>query len=63
MELPVDEFDDPKFDSGKAQKRAASLTTRTLKKVIQVVAERFPNAYLNSLFKNQSKCEEVVGAI
>ncbi|MHB8974083.1 MAG: AIPR family protein [Pirellulaceae bacterium] len=61
--LPVDRFDDLSFDSAKAQKRAARLATSTLKEVIIAVTDKFPNAYLNSLFKNQSKCEEVISAI
>jgi hypothetical protein len=61
--LPVDRFDDVSFDLGKAQKKATTLATGTLRKVIRVVTEKFANAYLNSLFKNQSKCEEMVGAL
>ena len=57
--LSVDDFDDPKFDSAKAQKQAVAQATRVLRKVITVVGKYFQTAYLNSLFKNHSKCEEI----
>lgn len=61
--LPVDKFDDVNFDLVNAQKKAMTLAAAMLKTAIRVVAKKFPNAYLNSLFKNQSKCEEIVKGI
>lgn len=54
--LPVDRFDDPSIDFVSIKEQASKETISMLNYLISAVNTRFPESFLQPLFKNKTKC-------
>jgi len=61
--LSTEEFDDPNLDVDFAKTLASEETVRVLDKLTTIVNEKFSKSYPANLFKNKSKCAEIVNLL
>jgi hypothetical protein len=59
-ELDLQRIDDSEYDWSLELKQVPSLTQRALEGLISSVEAIHPNSYLTSLFKNRTKCRDLV---
>ena len=58
--MPAADLDDPALDIETLKAQLPALTAQVLDKTIAEAKRLYPNAYPSNLFKNQSKCKELV---
>jgi hypothetical protein len=61
--LDLHRIDDPEFDWPSEIARIPGLTQKILKALIDEVDNVYPGSYVTSLFKNTSKCRDLVGRV
>lgn len=54
------DLDDPAVDTEKLKARIPALTAEILEKTIAEAKRLYPNAYPSNLFKNASKCRDLI---
>ncbi|MFJ8644901.1 AIPR family protein [Streptomyces sp. NPDC093546] len=62
-QLNLDKVDEPKYDWQIELDRVHDVTGSVLDTLIQSVEEAYPNNYLAPLFKNTTKCRDLVGRV
>ena len=60
--LPANALDNPDTDMDKLFKLVPSLAIEKYARVVEVVQEKYPTNYLASLFKNATRCKDLVNS-
>jgi hypothetical protein len=61
--LDLSKFNQADLDIAATLDRAKVITTMMVLLTCNVISEDFPDSYLASLFKNRTKCEEIVDEV